>query len=155
ELKNYSHLIDSFVNESQLTIGFALQDNIEQYTDHLRETRNSSRYIQESTLELIDMELSDYQSFYQDLQKRNHDFFLFILALFIAAIILGVFFAFWFSKEMTRPIDKLSHEARKVSRGEFSGEPVRITSNDELKLLGDTFNQMRVDIQELVTEIED
>lgn len=37
----------------------------------------------------------------------------------------------------------------------MTGNPVTIRSKDELKLLGDTFNQMRTNIHELVQEIKD
>src|SRR5699024_11605365 len=70
-------------------------------------------------------------------------------------IMLAIFFALWFSKGITQPIDKLSHAAKEVSKGDLLGKPVAIQSNDELQLLGDTFNNMRSNIHELVEEIKD
>src|SRR5690625_6108965 len=75
--------------------------------------------------------------------------------LFITTIMLAIFFALWFSKGITQPIDKLSHAAKEVSKGDLLGKPVAIQSNDELQLLGDTFNNMRSNIHELVEEIKD
>ncbi|GGB60999.1 hypothetical protein GCM10011409_42880 [Lentibacillus populi] len=155
EMKNYRNLLESFIHESELTVGFVLRDDIEQYTYHLEETRNASEYIQEATLELIDLELTAYQSFYQDLQLRNNSFFYFIVFLFISTIMLAIFFALWFSNGITRPINKLSRAAKEVSEGDLVGSPVIIRSIDELKLLGDTFNSMRSNIRELVQEIKD
>src|SRR5690625_7955913 len=68
---------------------------------------------------------------------------------------LASFFALWFSKGNTQPIDKLSHAAKEVSKGDLLGKPVAIHSNDELQLRGDTFNNMRSNIHELVEEIKD
>lgn len=155
EMKNYINLIESFIYESELTIGFVLKDDIEQYTYHLEETRNASSYIQEATLEIIDLELTAYQSFYQNLQLRNHSFFIFIVFLFLTTIILAIFFALWFSKGITRPLKKLTNAATEVSEGNLLGEPVEIQSKDELKLLGDSFNNMRANIHKLVEEIKD
>src|SRR5699024_9448317 len=119
------------------------------------EARTASSYIQTSALEIIDVELTDYQSFYKDLQQRNDNFFLFIMFLFITTIMLAIFFALWFSKWITQPIDKLSHSAKEVSRGDLLGNPLAIHSKDELQLLADTFYNMRSNIYELVEEIKD
>ncbi|MFD1173199.1 sensor histidine kinase [Oceanobacillus picturae] len=155
EMKNYLNLIDTFIYESELTAGFVIKDDIEQYTLHLEEARVASEYIQAAALEILDVELTDYQSFYTDMQQRNEDFFLFILLLFSTTILLAIFFALWFSKGITRPIAHLSHAARDVAKGKLTGEPVHVESNDELKVLGDAFNNMRSNIHGLVEEIKD
>jgi sensor histidine kinase YesM len=155
EIKNYIHLIETFIHESELTVGFFIRDDIEQYTHHLEETRTASSYIQTAALEIIDVELTDYQSFYQDLQRRNGAFFVFIIFLSLTTIMLAIFFALWFSKGITQPIHQLSRAASEVSQGDLLGVPVTVSSNDELKLLGDTFNNMRSNIHGLVEEIKD
>lgn len=153
EIKNYIHLIETFINESELTVGFFLYEDIEQYSHHLEEARNASNYIQTYTLELIDVELTDYQAFYQDLKQRNDYFFYFIIFLTLTTILLSILFALWFSKGITQPIEQLSHAATEVSKGDLLGSDITIRSNDELGLLGDTFNDMRFNLHELVKEI--
>lgn len=71
---NYIDLIESFILESELTVGFVLREDIEQYTKRIEEVRKSRDYIQEVTLESIDEELTTYQSFYENLQERNQYF---------------------------------------------------------------------------------
>lgn len=79
------------MHESELTIGFVLKGDIEKYTAHLEEVRIAAGYIQESALELIDVELTAYQSFYLDLQVRNGNFVTFIFYLFLMTIVLAIF----------------------------------------------------------------
>ncbi|SEP81744.1 Sensor histidine kinase YesM [Virgibacillus subterraneus] len=155
EMKNYTNLIETFIHESELTVGFVIKDDIEQYLFHLEETSNASGYIQESTLEMMDLEMTAYKSFYEDLQLRNNNFLLFTIFLFVTTSMIAIFFALWFSKGITRPVGDLSRAAKEVSKGDLLGEPIKIQSNDELKLLGDTFNHMRSNIHELVEEIKD
>ncbi|MDQ0298154.1 nitrogen fixation/metabolism regulation signal transduction histidine kinase [Salibacterium salarium] len=154
ELSNYLNLIESLIRNSEVTVGFVLRDDIERYTSYLQETQNSASYIQENTLSLIDLELTEYQKLYADLQNRNEAFRVFIIFLFITTVMIAVFFAFWFSAGINRPLQSLSAAAKEVSRGDFKGEPVSIQSNDEMKLLGDTFDQMRTDITEYVEEMK-
>ena len=77
EIKNYINLVETFIHESELTVGFVLKEDIEQYTNHLEEARIAAGYIQESALELIDVELTAYQAYYKDLQERNGYFYYF------------------------------------------------------------------------------
>ncbi|WP_318615622.1 sensor histidine kinase [Sporosarcina sp. YIM B06819] len=155
KVKNYINLIDTFMHESELTIGFVLKGDIEKYTDHLEEVRIAAGYIQEAALELIDVELTAYQSFYVDLQQRKGYFFTFIIFLFFTTIALAVFFALWFANGITSPLNKLSRAAKEVAKGDLIGKPVDIQSNDELRVLGDAFNHMRSNIHGLVQEIKD
>lgn len=151
---NYIDLIESFILESELTVGFVLREDIEQYTKRIEEVRKSRDYIQEVTLESIDEELTTYQSFYENLQERNQYFFKFIVFLFLTTILLALFFAIWFSKGITRPIEQLSGAAKKMAEGDLLGNKVEIHTNDELQLLGHTFNTMQMNIQQLVKEIQ-
>ncbi|SDM22152.1 sensor histidine kinase [Sediminibacillus halophilus] len=155
QTKNYINLIDNIIYESEITTGFVLRDDIERYTAHLKETESSASYIQETTLHLIDLELTEYQTLYQDLQERNEAFRWFTFFVFTTTVMLAVFFAIWFSNGINKPIQTLTKAAREVSHGDFDGEPVDVRSNDELKLLGSSFNQMRANIRELIKEIKD
>ncbi|WP_342504833.1 sensor histidine kinase [Sporosarcina sp. FSL K6-2383] len=155
KVKNYINLIDTFLHESELTIGFVLKGDIEKYTAHLEEARIAAGYIQESALELIDVELTAYQSFYLDLQVRNGNFVTFIFYLFLMTIVLAIFFALWFANGITSPLNKLSRAAKEVAKGDLVGTPIEVQSNDELRVLGDAFNHMRSNIHGLVQEIRD
>src|SRR5699024_7285213 len=99
--------IETFIHESELTVGFFIRGDIERYTYHLDEARTASSYIQTSALEIIDVELTDYQSFYKDLKKRNDRYYLFIMFLLIKLSILSIVYELWLSKRNTQKIDKL------------------------------------------------
>ncbi|MDY0393985.1 hypothetical protein RWE15_05250 [Virgibacillus halophilus] len=83
ELQNYRHLLETFLHETELTVGFVILNDVEQYTFHLDEMRNAADYIQEATLELIDTELTAYQPFFEKLKERNDYFLIFIIFLFL------------------------------------------------------------------------
>ncbi|MFL6556710.1 MAG: sensor histidine kinase, partial [Bacillus sp. (in: firmicutes)] len=48
----------------------------------------------------------------------------------------------------------LSHAAKEISIGNLAGNDIKITTKDELKPLTETFNQMRTNLRQLVTEIK-
>jgi two-component system, sensor histidine kinase YesM len=154
QLRKYIHMIENLVQECEMTIGFVLRDDIDQYTKHLKEARSTSLYLQETTLSLIDLELTNYPSFYADMEQRNESFKRFTFFLFNTTVLLAIFFALWFSRGINRPIQTLSKAAHEISVGRFDGPELKIESNDELKLLGHTFNIMRSNIRQYIAEIE-
>ncbi|GAA0485039.1 hypothetical protein GCM10008986_07860 [Salinibacillus aidingensis] len=155
QLNKHIHMIETLVQETEMTAGFMLRNDIEKYTLHLQEARETSNYIQETTLQLIDLELTEYQDLYQELAQRNEAFKSFTIFLFLTTVLLAIGAALWFSRGINRPIRSLWHGAREVSKGKLNGPEIEIKSNDELKLLGDTFNQMRTNIQRLFQEIKE
>ncbi|HWO76477.1 MAG TPA: sensor histidine kinase [Bacillus sp. (in: firmicutes)] len=154
QLNKFENMIDTLIEQSELTIGFALRDDIDLYTYYFEEVQNTTQYIKETTLELIDLELTEYQNFYQQLNERNDSFRKFIVYLFSTSVLLAIIMALIFSKGINRPIQVLTKTAEEVSAGKLDGKNIEINSNDELKILGDTFNHMRNNIRELIDEIK-
>lgn len=73
------------------------------------------------------------------------------LMTFGAAIILLVVLIYYFINRITRPVGQLHAAAEKVRTGDFNVE-VDINTNDELEILGDSFNSMVQDLQNLLEE---
>ncbi len=65
----------------------------------------------------------------------------------VVVVILAVFAAIFLSRGITRPLIELSREAQKVQAGDLSGQ-VEILSQDEVGLLGQTFNTMTAGLRE-------
>ncbi|WHY74725.1 sensor histidine kinase [Fictibacillus enclensis] len=155
QVKSYIHMTETLIQECEMSIGFAIRDDIDQYSLHIKEARNTSTYLQDTTMSLINLKLTDYQSFYNDLERRNGSFKWFALFLFNTTVLLAVFFALWFSRGINKPVQILSKAASEVSAGKLDGHVIHIDSNDELKLLGETFNLMRKNIRQYIAEIEE
>lgn len=155
EIQKYQRMINSLIDESELTIEAVKADQIDQYTFHMREVRSISSYILESTLQLLNLELADYQLFYQKMEERNTSFKWFTINLFSSTLLLAVVAAFWFSRGLTRPLRSLSKAAKEISAGKFDGPPITVKSNDELNILSESFQQMRGNIKQLIVEIKE
>ncbi|WP_040205193.1 sensor histidine kinase [Neobacillus jeddahensis] len=153
-LTNYKNMIDSFLDEGDATIGAFQQDEINQYSNHFNEVLKINSFLQESTLDLLNNKLTDYQKFYDQMEQQNHYYKLMSISLFAAAFFLSTLLALWISGGITKPISLLSKAAKEISTGNLAGEDIKITTKDELKPLTETFNQMRANIRQLVTEIK-
>lgn len=155
ELAKYQRMVNNLIYESDITIEAVRFNNFDQYTKHAKEVRNISSYILESTLQLLNLELADYQVFYQEMEERQTAFKWFIINLFSSTLLLALFTAVWFSRGLTRPLRSLSIAAKEISAGNFDGPPITVKTNDELKVLSESFEQMRENIKQLIEEIKE
>ncbi|MEH7383816.1 histidine kinase [Bacillus sp. JJ1521] len=153
-LSNYKNMISSYIEATDLTIGMFQKKEINRYSTHLNEATKFAGFIQETTLSLVNNELTDYQLFYEEIEKQNRYFNLMGISLFGSTLLLSLLLAMWLSGGITKPIRQLSEAANEISEGNFSGDEIKVTTNDEFKLLTNTFNQMRLNIRQLVSEIK-
>jgi signal transduction histidine kinase len=72
----------------------------------------------------------------------------------ISAIVLSILAGIFFSRQLIRPIKKLSHGARRMERGDFDQE-INVGTKDELQDLADTFNSMARGIKRLISDLQD
>ncbi|WP_083270918.1 sensor histidine kinase [Bacillus marinisedimentorum] len=152
---NYTNMITSFLEEADETITAFRENEINAYSQHLNEASKIAGFIHETTLTLINNDLTAYQQYYEKLAERNKYFRLMFITLFTAMLFLGLLLAAWFSRGVTRPISSLSKAAREIAAGDFAGQDVQVRTKDELQFLAGAFNQMRANIRELVTEIQE
>lgn len=153
-VKNFVRMIDSFLEQGELTIENIKSNHQKVYYDHLSQQNKLSKFIQDATLNLINSELSNYQQFYSTMNSKNENYQKMGICVFLTAILLCSVFTFWFSEGITKPIQRLSAAAKQISRGNFNVEGVIVTSRDELRFLTETFNNMCANIRKLVEEIK-
>jgi serine phosphatase RsbU (regulator of sigma subunit) len=72
-----------------------------------------------------------------------------IIYLALFAVMLGMILSFVVSGQLVRPIIKLVGGAKEIAKGNFDTH-VEIKTHDEMKFLGDAFNQMAVDLKKSV-----
>lgn len=152
---NYRHMITSFLEECGIVLDAFQKQKISVYPVHLTDAGDISRFIHETTLDLVNHELARYDDHYHHIkQKSNYSEWMGI-SIFISAVLLCTLFVLWFSRGITKPIKRLSAAAQDISKGKFDGPPVEVNTRDEMRPLSNTFNDMRSNIRTLVKEIEE
>ncbi|KIL35085.1 histidine kinase [Cohnella kolymensis] len=152
-LSNYMNMVDSLLEATDLSLMFLEQKNNEAAVTRFEEASRISKYIGETTLTLIDKELKTYDEFYRGIIQQSAELkkLGFLILGFVSVILL--LFTYWFSLSMTRPIQKLTFAAKELSRGRFDLQ-IDIPSNDEISYLAKTFDRMRININNLISEIQ-
>ncbi|TCP31758.1 histidine kinase/DNA gyrase B/HSP90-like ATPase [Scopulibacillus darangshiensis] len=154
-LTNYRHMINSFINECAMAIHAFREGNINLYSEHLAESGKIAGFIKDTTLALINSELTDYQRFYHTMNQKNRYFEYMGISIFITTLLFCTLFTIWFSGGMSRPIRRLEAAAKDIAKGKFDGDDVVVETRDEFRFLTDTFNHMKNNTQRLVEEIKE
>ncbi|MBB6635838.1 sensor histidine kinase [Cohnella thailandensis] len=152
-LASYMNLIDSLVETTDRSILFLSEKETEESTSAFSEATRISKYISEMTLTLLDTELKTYDRFYRGIIEQSTELKKFGIWMLLSITFLLLFFTYWFSKSITRPVLKLTQAAKELSRGRFDLQ-VEVTSNDEISFLAKMFERMRVNINNLIQEIQ-
>jgi two-component system sensor histidine kinase VicK len=101
-------------------------------------------------------EESDCIIYVKDLQTEAKTFSIMLLEITVQALFIGlavaVLLSFFLSRAITAPIQSLTEGAQKIARGEFESE-IRISSDDEIGILTESFNNMKDVLKNTLDEI--
>ena len=151
-LTNYVNLIDSLVEMVDRSITFHSEAESENATKAFIEATRISNYISEMTLTLIDTELKTYDRFYRNIISQSEELKQLGIWLLLLIILLLLLFAYWFSSRITKPVENLTRAAHELSEGHFDLK-IEVNSNDEIAFLAKMFDRMRININNLISEI--
>lgn len=152
-LTNYTNLIDSLLETTDRSLMFHSQMETESSTEAFNEATRISQYISEMTLTLLDTELRTYDHFYRGIIEQSQELKKMGIWLMLLITFLLLLFTYWFSLSITRPVQKLTLAAKELSRGRFDLQ-IEVKSNDEISFLAKMFDRMRVNINNLISEIQ-
>ena len=111
-----------------------------------------SRNVDGNILSLLD-ETQENVLLYNQIERERSQllfsFGLIYLAFSVVVLLCAVWFALWFAEKLARPVGDLAGAAQKVGKGDFEIQVPEESGEDEIALLGRTFNKMikRVKIQ--------
>ncbi|GAE26607.1 two-component sensor histidine kinase [Halalkalibacter wakoensis JCM 9140] len=153
--KNVLNMITSFLEQTERTVEGVANNDIQAYSIYVQEAERTSGYIHETTLDILNMELANYQEIAAFIDNKVMNTQKMGSAIMIAIIILSILFALWFSNGITRTIERLTKAAQEISSGRYNGKDVVVSQKDELWFLTKTFNEMKRNILHSVSEIEE
>jgi sensor histidine kinase YesM len=152
-ITNYMNLIDSLIETTDRLLLFHSENDSEASAKEFTEATRISTYISEMTLTLLDTELKTYDRFYRGIIEQSGEVIKLgiWLLLLITCLLLGV--TYWFSLSITRPVFQLTQAANELSKGRFDRQ-VKVDTKDEIAFLAKTFDRMRININNLISEIK-
>ncbi|TFE01554.1 sensor histidine kinase [Jeotgalibacillus salarius] len=151
ELTNYTNLTASLIEMTERSVNFQISDETDTAKAALNEAIHIADYVSEMRLSVIDKELRTYDIFYREMIERSEKLTELGVWLLVTIILMLLFFTYWFSLRITKPLEKLTESAKRLSKGQFDRE-IEADSKDETAILAKTFEQMRININNLFIE---
>jgi len=101
----------------------------------------------------ICLAISLYQQLESDRGRLLFEFGLVYLGLAIIVILASVWGALWFAERLSRPVGRLAAAAERVGEGDLDAKVPIESSNDEIGVLGTTFNRMTEQLKDQRQEL--
>ncbi|MEQ2525904.1 sensor histidine kinase [Bacillaceae bacterium CLA-AA-H227] len=152
-LTNYINLIDSLLETTDRLIMFISGKDMEAAAIEFSEATRISNYIAEMKLTILDTELKTYDRFYRNIIVQSEELIKLGVWLILLITFILLFISYWFSLSITRPVYKLTQAANELSKGKFDIQ-IEVETNDEISFLAKTFDRMRININNLISEIK-
>ncbi|MCM3601824.1 sensor histidine kinase [Robertmurraya korlensis] len=152
-LSNYINLIESLQETTDRFLLYFSEKDTEASTKEFTEAMNISNYISEMTLTILDTELKTHDKFYRSIIERSGEVIKLGIWLLLLITFVLILITYWFSLGITRPVLKLTQAANELSNGKFDVE-INVETNDEIAFLARTFDRMRNNINNLISEIK-
>jgi sensor histidine kinase YesM len=97
--------------------------------------------------------LNTYDQFYRGIIEQSSALKRLGFLILGFTTLLLLLLTYLFSLSITKPIQKLTRAAKELSRGRFD-QPIEVNSSDEISFLAKTFDRMRININTLISEIQ-
>ncbi|WP_312099375.1 methyl-accepting chemotaxis protein [Niallia sp.] len=75
------------------------------------------------------------------------------VGLILIVLIIGSLIAYWMSKRISKPIVALANYVEPLANGDFTGETLKVTSNDEIGALTINVNKMVSQLKDLIGQV--
>ena len=89
-----------------------------------------------------------------ELKELNWNLFTILIRAMLFGLVVAIFLSFLLSKTITNPVERLTEQASRIAGGDFS-QPAEIESNDEIGILGQTFNDMSRQLETTLRQVEE
>lgn len=153
-LTNYMNLIDSLMETADRALLFQSEKETEDSAKEFSEATRISMYISETSLTLLDKELKTYELMYRGIIAQSKELNKLGVWLLLLITSLSMLLTYWISLSITRPVENLTKAANELSKGRFDLQ-IKVDSNDEIAFLAKTFDHMRININNLISEIQE
>lgn len=153
-LENIKTMTRLFLQEADSAERFKRARDSAGYSRAFDEVLRYNTNIKWAVDRLITKQLEENSMQYQLITERINFIQRLGLFMIILAIIFSIISTIWIGVRLTKPLRQLVEAAETISRGEFQLSPLPVSSNDEIAVVSEAFNEMAANIGKLISEIK-
>ncbi|TCK98599.1 histidine kinase/DNA gyrase B/HSP90-like ATPase [Natranaerovirga hydrolytica] len=146
--------VENYFEQWDDAIEKKIYDNNNYYTYYYNGIQVQA-YTQQYIQELLNLSINEGALLYDELSSNSSFNRLLSIMVITLTFILSLIFGGFFSKYLVLPIKKLAKASSHMSKGELNVESIDVQSEDEIKVLADSFNSMSKNIKQLVEDLNE
>lgn len=154
-MQDLDAMADSFLVEAGAAMYAFRGGDLELYFQHDHEAALNAGYVRDTADQLLAAELEAYRQVYPEVMRRDKLLLNANLAVLAVIALLALGFGWSFARGVTDPLRLLSQAARRIAGGDLAGPAVPVGSGEEMKVLGQAFNQMQESLREHVQDLQE
>ncbi len=152
---NIGNILDAILESASRAIDSKRGRNTPSYIEAFNEVQRYSGYVNADINRIREMEFSGNLQDYLLLSKRIENLKGVFIAMTGVIVALSMVFIYDFTRRLTDPIEKLSHYAGEISKGNYSVELSSVGAYREADLLTKTLTDMAKSIKNYIGELQD
>lgn len=142
-MKNIKNLIEQYKVEADLGITFKRQRNVNEYYKHYDKSLKIKGFIDDYIVQMNQRHIEINSITYKQLVNHSKSLQTITAVIVVSLILLAIMITYLLTSKMVKPFSKLYKSAEEISKGNFYTEDVIIESDNEFKLLAESFNEMK------------
>ena len=144
---------NSYETIAEKSIQAKRENNLEMVALYMKQAGQSFKAANVATEELVKaiQEFVKNEERRLDAEKKQTQ--LIVIGVNILITIVGVVIGLWISRKIAKPLALVTDAAAKIANGDLTQPPLFIASNDEVGQLSQSFNQMTVQLRQLISKL--
>jgi sensor histidine kinase YesM len=152
-VKNIQNMIDKYTEYGSSSILAKRGRDISGSRKAFLQATETKDLIQDVIDKLKIEQLDQNIMIYQNLVKNGTKVQLYNVLMILTVMALTILIVLEVTLKMTKPIIQLSKAADEIAHGKFDGEEVAVDTEDEVHVMADAFNQMKLSIVGYIDEL--
>ncbi len=146
-------MVNEYIVETDNAIRAKRGRNVPKYTQRYNNSKQITEYINYYINKLNSNQFEENTNKYFYISTKLKILEILNIIIIGVTFLLNILIILWFTEKISTPVVSLAHAAEKISQGDFEVDDVKVISNDETKIMAETFNKMKNNIKEYIEEL--
>lgn len=153
-MKNITNLINQYKTDADLAITYKRQRNVQEYYKHYEKSVKTQKFIFDYISQLSERQIDINSASYVELINHTKLIQIITMIIVVDLIIFSLLIVYLITSRMVKPFTNLYKSAEEISKGNYDTEDVIIQTDDEFRLLAESFNKMKNSISNHIEELK-
>lgn len=155
KLQGIANMLDTLMEKAEEIEKHMADKDLSSSIDANDEFKRIAGFFDTNIQEYILLQLANVEAIGKELSQRYHLMMIINIGAIIVIVVISLFIVSRLIKDIVNPLTGVCNNARLIAAGNLNVEELNVKTKDELKELGDAFNQMSRNLRGIVQTVND